>query len=61
MLPFEQLSKEAREAHILPGLKKSLQSVNLKMGTQQSFMRETKESPSINQEHLPSPQVNHLY
>jgi hypothetical protein len=28
MLPFEQLSKEAREAHILPGLKKSLLSVN---------------------------------
>jgi hypothetical protein len=28
LLPFEQLSKEAREAHILPGLKKSLLSVN---------------------------------
>jgi hypothetical protein len=28
MLPFEQLSKEAREAHILPGLKKSLLSVD---------------------------------
>ncbi len=28
MLPFEQLSKEARETHILPGLKKSLLSVN---------------------------------
>jgi hypothetical protein len=28
MLPFEQLSKEAREAHILPGFKKSLLSVN---------------------------------
>ncbi len=28
MLLFEQLSKEAREAHILPGLKKSLLSVN---------------------------------
>ncbi len=28
LLPFEQLSKEAREAHILPGPKKSLQSVN---------------------------------
>jgi hypothetical protein len=28
MLPFEQLSKKAREAHILPGLKKSLLSVN---------------------------------
>jgi hypothetical protein len=28
VLPFEQLSKEAREAHILPGLKKSLLSVN---------------------------------
>jgi hypothetical protein len=63
MLTFEQLSKEAREAHILPGLKKSLLSVNkwLKMGTQQSFIREMKESPFINQEHLPSPQVNHLY
>ncbi len=60
LLPFEQLSKEAREAHILPGLKKSLLSVTgwLKMGTQQSFMRETKELLSINQEHLPSPQVN---
>ncbi len=28
MLSFEQFSKEAREAHILPGLKKSLLSVN---------------------------------
>ena len=28
LLPFEQLSKEAREAHILAGLKKSLLSVN---------------------------------
>jgi hypothetical protein len=28
MLPFEQLSKEAREAHILSGLNKSLLSVN---------------------------------
>jgi hypothetical protein len=28
LLPFGQLSKEAREAHILPGLKKSLLSVN---------------------------------
>jgi hypothetical protein len=28
MLPFEQQSKEAREAHILPGLKKSLMRVN---------------------------------
>jgi hypothetical protein len=28
MLPFEHLSKEAREAHILPGLKKFLLSVN---------------------------------
>ena len=28
MLPFEQLSKEAREAHILQGLKQSLLSVN---------------------------------
>jgi hypothetical protein len=28
LLSFEQLSKEAREAHILPGLKKSLLSVN---------------------------------
>jgi hypothetical protein len=28
MLPFEQLSKEAREAHIIPGLKKSPPSVN---------------------------------
>jgi hypothetical protein len=28
LLPFEQLSKEAREVHILPGLKKSLLSVN---------------------------------
>jgi hypothetical protein len=28
MLPLEQLSKKAREAHILPGLKKSLLSVN---------------------------------
>ena len=28
MLPFEQLSKKAKEAHILPGLKKSLLSVN---------------------------------
>jgi hypothetical protein len=28
MLPFEQLSKEAREAHILPGLKISFLSVN---------------------------------
>jgi hypothetical protein len=28
MLPFEQLSKEAREAYILPGLKKFLLSVN---------------------------------
>ncbi len=28
LLPFEQLSKEARGAHILPGLKKSLLSVN---------------------------------
>jgi hypothetical protein len=63
MLPFEQLSKKAREAHIFPGLKKSLLSFIkwLKMGTQQSFMRKTKESQSINQEHLPSPQVNHLY
>jgi hypothetical protein len=28
LLPFEQLSKKAREAHILPALKKSLLSVN---------------------------------